>query len=313
MRFGKFPLLKRVQEFIQKHINFWGDKIPSRVSIKNEEGTPIDHIKKYVNLLHNYTKRNVIIYYSGWLYMPSDLPVGINDLDMNGFMAMCYGLDFKKGLDLILHTPGGDVAATEAIINYLYKMFNGNIRAIIPQLAMSGGTMIACSCEEIIMGKQSSLGPIDPQFKNLPAQGILNEFETAKKEISENPSTIPLWQLIIKNYTPTLLGSCQNGIDWANEIFQESLSRNMLKGESEQMIKKVVKLFGSQDNTKAHDRHLSIDKCREFGLKVRALEEDDTLQEYVLSIHHSCMELFEQSAPLKIFCNQFSEFLFFSK
>lgn len=245
--------------------------------------------------------------------MSSDLPVGINDLDMNGFMAMFYGLDSSKGLDLILHTPGGDVAATEAIITYIYKKFNGDVRAIIPQLAMSGGTMIACSCKEIIMGKQSSLGPIDPQFKNLPAQGVLNEFEKAKQEIYDNPSCIPLWQLIIKHYTPTLLGSCQNGIDWANEIFEESLSRNMLKGESEEHIKKVVKLFSSQDNTKAHDRHLSIDKCREYGLNVSSLEKDNVLQDYVLSIHHSCMELFEQSSPLKIFCNQFSEFLFFSK
>ena len=77
-------------------------------------------------------------------------------------MAMCHGLDVDKGLDLILHTPREDVAATESIIDYLNTMFNGDIRAIIPQLAMSGGAMIACSCNEMIMGKQSSLGPVDP-------------------------------------------------------------------------------------------------------------------------------------------------------
>ena len=138
----------------------------------------------------------------------------INDVDMNGFMAMTCGLDFDKVLDLILHTPGGNVEATESIINYLYQMFDGDVRAVIPQLAMSGGTMIACSCKEILMGKQSSLGPIDPQFGNFPAQGLIAEFERARDEINQNPNAIPLWQPIISQYSPTLLNSCQNAIDW---------------------------------------------------------------------------------------------------
>ena len=79
-------------------------------------------------------------------------------------MNAVYGLDRSKGLDLILHTPGGDLAATESIVTYLKKMFNNDIRAIIPQISMSAGTMIAMSCKEIIMGEQSSLGPIDPQM-----------------------------------------------------------------------------------------------------------------------------------------------------
>ncbi|MBX4308663.1 ATP-dependent Clp protease proteolytic subunit, partial [Mycobacterium tuberculosis] len=89
--------------------------------------------------------------------------VQITDEDKNGFMLCIHELDRTKGLDLIIHTPGGDSQATIALVDYLRSMFGKNIRAIIPQLAMSAGTMIACSCFEIIMGKQSSLGPIDPQ------------------------------------------------------------------------------------------------------------------------------------------------------
>lgn len=213
----------------------------------------MDHLKKYISLLHNHTGRNIIVYYSGWLSVNEGLPIEINDLDMNGFMAMTYGLDFNKGLDLILHTPGGSVAATEAIITYLYGMFNGNIRAIIPQLAMSGGTLIACSCKEIIMGKQSSLGPIDPQFGDFPAQGLISEFERARNEIDDNPNAIYLWQPIISQYSPTLLNSCKNAINWANEIFEESLKRNMFSNEdSEDVIRDIVSVFGSHETTKAH-------------------------------------------------------------
>ena len=77
-------------------------------------------------------------------------------------MTCIHGMDCSKGLDLVLHTPGDSPAAAEAIVNNLRAKFGKDIRVIVPQLAMSAGTMIACSAKQIIMGKQSSLGPIDP-------------------------------------------------------------------------------------------------------------------------------------------------------
>ncbi len=65
--------------------------------------------------------------------------------DKNGFMTAINGIDTSKGLDLILHTPGGDTAATESIVDYLWSKFNGDVRCFVPQMAMSAGTMIACS------------------------------------------------------------------------------------------------------------------------------------------------------------------------
>ena len=182
-------------------------------------------------------------------------------------------------------------------------MFNGDIRAVIPQLAMSGGTMIACSCKEIIMGKQSSLGPVDSQFGNMPAQGLLSEFERARKEIDKNPNAIHLWQPIISHYPPTIIDSCEKAIIWADEILEASLKRNMLKDEKDGIIKSVMDVFASHETTKAHNRHLSVDVCSNAGLNIIELEDDDILQDYVLSIHHSCMELFEKEPAYKIFCN----------
>lgn len=82
-------------------------------------------------------------------------------------MSVIHKLDRSRGLDLILHTPGGDMAATESLVDYLRSMFGTDVRAIIPQLAMSGGTIMALSCNKIIMGKESSIGPIDPQLRVL--------------------------------------------------------------------------------------------------------------------------------------------------
>lgn len=132
---------------------------------------------KYLNIMREYTGRNVIAYYSAFLQKKGTLKTGIDDADKNAFMQAVYGLKKDEGLDLILHTPGGNLAATESIVEYLKKMFNNDIRAFIPQIAMSAGTMMALAAKEIIMGKQSNLGPIDPQFNGLSCAGIIEEFE----------------------------------------------------------------------------------------------------------------------------------------
>lgn len=79
--------------------------------------------RKYIRELSEYTGRNTIVYYSAFLQKPGlsqhGVDFGINDNDKNGFMTVVNRLDFSKGLDLVLHTPGGNVASTESIVNYL--------------------------------------------------------------------------------------------------------------------------------------------------------------------------------------------------
>jgi ClpP class serine protease len=68
---------------------------------------------QYLAALHAHTGRNVISYYSGWLSKPGVGGSEINDEDKNGFMTTVHKLDKTLGLDLILHTPGGGIAATQ--------------------------------------------------------------------------------------------------------------------------------------------------------------------------------------------------------
>ena len=144
------------------------------------EESPLDSLRaQAISDLSAYRGRNVICYYSGWLQGCDSSSVSILDDDMNGLMNAMYKLDRSKGLDLVLHTPGGDLAATEAIVKDIRDCFGNDVVAIVPQLAMSAGTMIACSCKEIIMGRQSSLGPTDPQFGGVAAGGVIEEFEKA--------------------------------------------------------------------------------------------------------------------------------------
>jgi DNA invertase Pin-like site-specific DNA recombinase len=65
--------------------------------------------------------------------------------------------------------------------------------------------MIALAATEIVMGRHSNLGPIDPQIGNRPAIAILAEFEKARTEITADPKLALLWQPILQQYPPTLL------------------------------------------------------------------------------------------------------------
>lgn len=262
--------------------------------------------RRYLLKLHNHTKRNVIAYYSGWLQKPGErLPTDVDDGDKNGFMNAIHNLDPKDGLDLILHTPGGSAAATESIVYYLRSIFGTNIRAIIPQLAMSAGTMIACACSKIIMGKQSSLGPIDPQIGGMPAHGIVEEFKRALKEIKADNAAVAVWQPIISRYWPTLVGESEKAIKWANNMVQDWLETGMFAGKKKaaSMAAIAIKELADHSLTMSHSRHLHIDKCREIGLEVESLEDDDKLQDLVLSIHHSMTQTFSGTPAIKIIEN----------
>lgn len=290
----------------------WGEVLGELQGIRIEN--PLDTLRhKYLEIMNKYTGRNVIAYYSAFLQKPGANNTSIDDNDKNALMQAVYGLDKSKGLDLILHTPGGNTAATESIVNYLRAIFGNNIRAFIPQIAMSAGTMIALSCKEIVMGKQSNIGPIDPQFGGMSCAGVIEEFERAIDEITKNPASFPVWQVIISKYHPTFLGDCQKAIDWSNSMVQNWLETNMFAGDvdSEEHARNVVNILGSHAETSTHSRHIHVDECKNLGIKIIDLESMDNkdlegckgLQDCVLTIHHSYMHTFSNSTAVKIIEN----------
>lgn len=245
--------------------------------------------------LSEITNRNTICYYSGWLNVNGQaVPnLSIDDMDKNGFMNAIEGMDCSKGLDLILHTPGGSVTAAESIVYYLRKKFSDDIRTIIPQMAMSAGTMIACGTKEIIMGHQSCIGPFDPSVRNVSAFAVFDEFNRASEDIKENPHNIPLWQQMISKYPPAFLEECEKAIELATTIVPKWLKENMLsrlpEDEKETISKRIIDNLNNPGETKEHSRHVHFDKASELGLVVTQLENNQELQERVLTLHHAYM------------------------
>lgn len=280
-----------------------------------EAENPLDELRRrYLDYMHQYTGRNVIAYYSAFIQKPGIEGTGIDENDKNAFMQTVCGLDRSKGLDLILHTPGGSLAATESIVYYLRKMFGNDIRAIVPQIAMSAGTMIALATKEIVMGKESNLGPIDPQYGGFSCAGIIEEFETASSEVASDPRKANVWGPIIGKYHPTFIGECKNAVDWADKIAKEWLEDNMFSAESakRRIAKRVVDNLSSHKKTYSHSRHIHGDELKKLGLRIIDLEglmkepkgECNDFQDCVLTLHHTYMHTFGTSNTIKIVENQ---------
>ena len=260
--------------------------------------------------MFEYTGRNVIAYYSGFIQKPRIDGTGIDDNDKNAFMQAVCGLDRTKGLDLILHTPGGQIAAAESLVCYLKALFGKDIRTFVPQMAMSAGTMMALSTSEIIMGKQSSLGPIDPQYGGMSCAGIIEEFNEACAAVSKNPNLAAVWGPIISKYHPTFIGDCKKAMDWADVTVKKWLTENMFSeyDDKEEKAAKVVETLSSHNATYSHSRHIHADELWSLGVKVmqlegmdnRQIEECKDLQDCVLTIHHSYMHTFASSNAIKI-------------
>jgi ClpP class serine protease len=232
--------------------------------------------------------------------------VSITDDDKAGFMNCLHGMDVKLGLDLIIHSPGGYIAATESLIQYLRSKFAANIRVFVPQIAMSGGTILALSGYEIWMGRHSNLGPIDPQFGNIPAVTLIEEFERAYNEIKKDTDKLALWRPILAQIPPTQLTQAQQAIDLSRSIAQKTLMEGMFAGAPNRRYKarKVAKALTNVKTHKQHSRHIPFDDCKKIGLTVRRLEDNQDLQDAMLAVHHAFYITLSNTPAAKIIENQ---------
>lgn len=263
--------------------------------------------------LHAYTGRNSILYAVGHLQKRQVDPglVSIVDEDIEGFMEVLHGLE-DSALDLILHSPGGSPEATEAIVTYLRSKFC-DIRVIVPHQAMSAATMLACAAKQLIMGRQSYLGPIDPQLQlptnqgiqMIPAQAILDQFDQAKKECVDDQTNLRAWIPMLQQYGPALLKQCENSIALSRELVSDWLATGMFNDQCdrEERAAGIADALADHRKLRTHGRPLSADYLRSIGLKIEQLEDDQELQDKVLTVYHAAMHTFSGTPATKVIEN----------
>ncbi len=152
-------------------------------------------------------------------------------------------------IDLILHTPGGLVLATEQIASALSE-HPARVTVHIPHYAMSGGAFIAFAADEIIMDKNAVLGPIDPQLGEYPAASILRVAEQKNREEMEDRTLI-------------LADVAQKAVNQVRASLIQLLSKKMPEKDAE----KVAEVMSSGQFT--HDYPITVSIAGDLKLPVK--------------------------------------------
>ncbi|MDP4209179.1 MAG: ATP-dependent Clp protease proteolytic subunit [Bacteroidota bacterium] len=138
-----------------------------------------DHIK-FIFDRHSVSKKYQILF----LYDENN---SINEKMTDKIYAAIPENNIKPIL-LIIHSKGGEVEPAY-LISKTCKEKAPNFVVAIPRRAKSAATLISLGASEIHMGSMSELGPIDPQFGNLPALGLRSSLETIAKVVSDYPKS----------------------------------------------------------------------------------------------------------------------------
>jgi len=252
--------------------------------------------------------RNVILCGSAFLQKPqAPAPfLSITFEDINALMTCIHGMDCSKGLTLILHTPGGATNATETVVAYLRSKFH-DVEVAVPTYAMSAGTMISLGSNRVIMGRQSQLGPIDPQFsvgaRNMSARAVVDQFEIAKTDILGNQKLAHAWAPILQTIGPSLLKEALDALDYSKDMVRRWLESYMLSGDPNASTKAtaIAEHFSDTSRHKSHGRRISRDEARAHGVVVEDLENDQALQDAVLTAYHLFTIIVEKSPATKVY------------
>ena len=188
--------------------------------------------------------------------------------------------DKEDNLDLLFHTPGGSPEAAANIIR-VCRSYSKRFRVIIPNAAMSAGTLIAMGSDEIIMSDTSKLGPIDPQMvfvqsKDVaimrPAQSFIDAYidliNNARALIAQGQPAAPFLHLLDRQ-DPSWIIECVRARNATKNLAEEMLKANMLKNKSEKEIEEVVQKFFDVGDKNTHGRTIGLDEADGFGLKIK--------------------------------------------
>jgi ClpP class serine protease len=156
-------------------------------------------------------------------------------------------------IDLILHTPGGLVLATEQIARALIR-HPAKVTVFVPHYAMSGGTMLALSADEIVMDANAVLGPVDPQLGNLPAASLLKVMQD--KPIAE----IDDQTLIMADMAGKAINQVQR---FVRTLLQDDMPRQKVSPDK---VEGIIDALTTGKVT--HDYPITVEEASDLGLPI---------------------------------------------
>jgi ClpP class serine protease len=173
-------------------------------------------------------------------------------IDINDSEAVLRAIKLTSDevpIDLVLHTPGGLVLASEQIAHALCR-HPGKVTVFVPHYAMSGGTLLALAAHEIVMDENAVLGPVDPHLQDRPAVSILKVLE--QKDLNE-----------IDDETLIMADVAEKAVRQVKRTVREILISRGTEGVD---ADELAEALASGHWT--HDYPISVEEAQELGLQV---------------------------------------------
>jgi hypothetical protein len=247
-------------------------RLPSKTPMYTAMRALRYHRQGLIRDLEQMTSRKLLCYVSG-------IAAQVSRDDTSGFVDMLYNITPGEPIDLLLHTPGGDIDASEKLITLLRAKVGetGSLRVVVPDFAKSAGTLMALGANSIVMSDSSELGTIDPQIWLKDSSGndichsVLNNidaFNEHAKQLRETPDD-PVSRMMMEKFDPTVLRKFENVRDRARTFAENQLKR---RGANFSLIAAEL-----MDTSKypSHGQMIGWEAAKAMGLSIEYLAPAD--------------------------------------
>ena len=237
-----------------------------------------------IQQIQGRTGRRLICYVSGSGCM-------INENDTMPFVDLLYHVRPGESVELLLHTPGGIIDATEKLVRMVRsKVGESEFHIIVPELAKSAGTLMVLGADCVVMSDMSELGPIDPQMVFADSSGLrrlqsvqnyLDAYDEHTNATNQNPNNIAA-QIMLGKLDPATVKLCQSVKERARQCAEDLLKRGMFR-ESGNWSRTVGELLDTK-RWLSHSQMISWEDAQHpetIGLVVEHLDQhSERWQEY---------------------------------
>jgi len=303
------------------------ESIISEVSKQPFNVNPVNDIRRCLTDIENNRGRPCIMYIANVVNSNVKASISIEYSDDLPFSELISTIpDHIREIDVMIVTPGGSGDQAAKFVEKLRSRFD-YVGVILPDMAMSAGTIFAMSGDDIVMSQNSYIGPIDPQVLNkegryVPAQAVnilLSEIQK-KGEDRLKRGQQPDWTdlQILRQLDAKDIGASINASNFSIELVENYLFNYKFKNwvlhsngdvvepfEKQQRAKEIASQLCDHSLWKSHGRGITRDQaesvCRLKITKTENIGLDEIVKKLWAIIYWS----FENTSIYKMFLSNY--------
>jgi hypothetical protein len=228
-----------------------------------------------------------------------------NVVDDFEFYVMERNLKTESNVCILLHTAGGDADAAYHLGIRVQNLAKRQLIMVVPRLAKSAGTLLACAGDKIYATPITELGPVDPQVQ-LPSTGRYVSAKTIRDSLKQAIETIKesgtLEEQIVKAVFSSIpiaeMGHYESLLNHVKSLLEDILSRRMKKGRDRKEVSEIAEKLTT--GYVYHGKVIHVEEAKNMGLEIEILADDKLKAVY--NIYQKLKRLFdtlnEQLEPL---------------